>query len=196
MQSRLRTFMDDQEKASSLPTSLAARSALVIAELGSAWRPWVERWSTSGRGVVPVVQEEGESTTRFALRVRATIEELAGCGVFLDRAVIVGGGSRELDALSARALIIRSLSSTMATHGFGKLWLEPLGPERLSFAALVETVGELVLASGVQIALAKSENAGLRRGGLHEKRPLRTEKRRALRNVAERPIRALTRRAL
>jgi len=129
-------------------------SSIVVAEHGSRWAPWAERFRMDGPDVVVILQRRGESSAKLPLRVRGRPAELGREGRPPARAVVVGGGRTDADALSARSLTIRSIAAEMANNGGGTLMLDDAGADRFSMAALAATVAELTRGSGVVVAHA------------------------------------------
>lgn len=132
------------------------RVSMVVAERDSDWSRWVERFRFHTPDVVVVTQRPGEKVAAFATRVRARVAELEDQGSQVDRAVIVGGGRTDRDALAARSLAIRALASAMAHQGGGDLLLDDRGADRYSMHALAFTVAELVRGTGVTVAPAEA----------------------------------------
>lgn len=128
--------------------------AMVIAEKGSAWTPWVERFRAQCDDVIVVLQERGETVGDLATRVRAKVEELEELEVSLRDAVIVGGGRIDADAMSARSLAIRAVVSPMVRASGGQLLLDSKGPDRYSMMGLASTVASMLRGTGVLVAPA------------------------------------------
>ncbi|HJK91598.1 MAG TPA: hypothetical protein RMH85_14070 [Polyangiaceae bacterium LLY-WYZ-15_(1-7)] len=125
--------------------------SLVVAERGSDWEAWVERFSTGTPDVRVVVQDPEEPVERLAQRVRAQVLELEESGEELARAVIVGAGKTNDSTLSARSLAIRSIVAPMVEQGHGTLLLDGQGAGRFGMMALASTVGGMVRGTGVTV---------------------------------------------
>jgi len=125
--------------------------AMIIAERGAPWAPWAERFRALGPDVVVVLQHVGEPIADLAARVRARLVELEAAGQAPQRAVLVGGGRVDRDALSARSLTLRAVASSMARTGGGSVVLDDAGADRYSMAALAATVSMLVRGTGVTV---------------------------------------------
>jgi broad specificity phosphatase PhoE len=132
--------------------------SLIVAERGSAWASWAERYRSVGPDVVVVLQEKGETAPEFAARVRARIAEMELSGRCPERAVLVGGGRADRDAVTARSLAVRSIASAMARHGGGKLTLDSAHPDRFAMAAIAATVSDLIRGTGVRVAPANDQD--------------------------------------
>lgn len=133
------------------PTS--SNIAMVIAERGSDWTRWVDRLRNDETDVCMIMQQDGETVSQLASRVRHRVEELAE-GETLSRAVIVGGGRTDADAVSARSLTIRALVAPMVQAGGGEVVLASSYKDRFSMMGLASTVASMLHGTGVQVAPA------------------------------------------
>ena len=133
--------------------------AMIVAETGGAWHPWVDRFREITPDVVLVLQQVGESLSELAMRVRGRVAELERDGLSLEQSVLVGGGRTDREALAARSLAIRAMATGMASQGGGRVMLEDAGPDRFSMAAIAATVADLVVGTGVTVQHAGAELA-------------------------------------
>ncbi len=127
-------------------------ASMVVAERGSDWAGWVERFREECPSVVLVVQQPGESLAELSVRVRDRAEEIEAGDPQVSTAVIVGGGRTDADALAARSLSIRAIASLMARSGGGRLLLDAKAEDRYSMMALASTVSDMVGGTGVRIS--------------------------------------------
>ncbi|MCA9583090.1 MAG: hypothetical protein KC416_14930 [Myxococcales bacterium] len=137
-----------------LPTDVS----MIVAERGSAWAPWVDRFNREGAPVEVIIQRAAESGSDFSRRIRRRIAEIAAEGKKPRCAVLVGGGRRDYGALRSRSTTVRALAACIARSGGGKVFLDSHGPDRLSMKAIAETIGEMSRGTGVvvrQAALAR-----------------------------------------
>jgi hypothetical protein len=124
--------------------------SLVVAERGSPWETWVERFTTGTPDVIVVLQEPGEAVDRWAMRVRSQVAGLAAQNARLARAVIVAGG-RDAHSLSARSLAVKALVAPMVAQGEGTLLLDGNHADRFGMMALAQTVEMQVAGTGVSV---------------------------------------------
>ena len=127
------------------------QTAIVVAEHGSAWRRWVERFRVGTPDVVVFAQRDDEGLLDLALRIRSDIQALRNEGVTLVRAVVAGGERVDSAALSARALTIKALVGPMVAEGEGTVILDGIGSGATGMAALATTVAAQVQGTGVLI---------------------------------------------
>jgi len=125
---------------------------MIVAERGSAWTPWVERFRLATPEVRVVLQHRGESMSALAMRVRTQLAELERHGLRPERAVIVGGGRTDGDALAARSGCLRAITSGMARGSGGEVLLDDSGSDRLAMAGLALAVNALTHGTGVTVA--------------------------------------------
>ncbi|MCB9618703.1 MAG: hypothetical protein H6724_04520 [Sandaracinus sp.] len=130
--------------------------SLVVAELGSPWESWVERFATGTPDVLVVVQEPGESVDRWAMRVRSQVAGLEAQNACLARAVVVAGPPTA-QTLSARSLAIKALVGPMVASGEGTVILDGNTADRFGMMALAQTVEMQVAGTGVTVRAASSE---------------------------------------
>jgi hypothetical protein len=128
-------------------------TSLIVAERGSAWGRWLERFEADSPGAVLLLQDGAEADDRFAQRVRSHVAAMAAAGDGPGRVVLVGGHARK-GALPSRSLMIRAIANTMATRGGGQLLLDGDGSDRFTMRALADTVGDMLRGSGVAVAHA------------------------------------------
>jgi len=132
---------------------MSSRStSLIIAERSSDWAAWVERFRADAPDVVVMVEEKGEKTKDFAVRVRDKVKELVADGRAPEWAVLVGGGRIDKVALESRSLTLRAIATEMAKSGGGRVLLEDAGPDRFSMAALASAVQMMVRGTSVTVA--------------------------------------------
>lgn len=131
---------------------------MVVAERGSAWTSWVERFSEESANVEVLVQRRNESGTAFGQRIRRRLSEMSENGTTPERAVWVGGGRRDLSALRSRSVSVRALASGMARRGGGEVYLDSTAKDRISMLAIAETIADLVKGTGVHVHAA-NDNA-------------------------------------
>lgn len=131
----------------SLPTTPVS---LVVAERGSPWESWVDRFSTGTPDVVVVLQEHGEGPDQLASRVRAQVASFEGRGATLARAVIVAGEA-DASTLAARALAVKTIVAPMVALGEGTLILDGNQADRFGMRALADTVSMQLAGSGVTV---------------------------------------------
>ena len=125
---------------------------MVIAEHGSEWAGWADRFRHHPGDVVVVLQQKDEPLTEFATRVRTRVERVTqALGRSVQRAVIVGGKAGNPTSLPARGTIIKALVSGMAAKGGGELLLAGPESERLMMRALAATVADLSKGTGVRV---------------------------------------------
>jgi hypothetical protein len=126
-------------------------TTLIVAERGSDWSRWADRFGADDEAVM--LQDRGESLDRFAHRVRSRVTEMAAVDDGPQRVVIVGGRARE-GALAARSLMIRAVAHSMVRSGGGEVLLDNHGSDRFTMRALADTVGDMVRGSGVAVSHA------------------------------------------
>ena len=124
--------------------------SLVVAERGSPWESWVERFATGTPDVMVVVQEPGEAVDRWAMRVRSLVAGLEAQNAKLARAVVVAGPA-DSRSLSARSLAIKALVAPMVAQGEGTVLLDGNTADRFGMMALAQTVAMQVAGSGVTV---------------------------------------------
>lgn len=124
--------------------------SLVVAELGSPWESWVERFATGTPDVLVVVQEPGESVDRWAMRVRSQVAGLASQDAQLARVVVVAGTSGP-QTLAARSLAVKALVAPMVAQGEGTVLLDGNSIDRFGMMALAQTVAMQVAGTGVSV---------------------------------------------
>jgi len=127
------------------------RTAIVVAEHGSAWRGWVDRFRVGTPDVVVIRQHDDEGLLDLALRVRTEMQALTESGVDIARAVVAGGDRVDPEAISARALAIKALVAPMVSEGEGTLILDGVGSGATGMAALATTVAAQVNGTGVLV---------------------------------------------
>jgi hypothetical protein len=127
-------------------------TSLIVAERSSDWAPWVDRFRADAPDVVVLLQEKGEKTNNFAMRVREKVRELASEDRTPEWAVLVGGGRTDQVALEARSLKLRAIATEMAKTGGGRVLLADAGPDRFSMAALASAVQMAVRGTSVTVA--------------------------------------------
>ena len=127
-------------------------TSLIIAERSSEWTPWVDRFKADAPDVVVLLEEKGEKTKDFALRVRDKINELVAADRAPAWAVLVGGGRTDRSALEGRHLTLRAIATEMAKNGGGRVLLEDAGPDRFTMAALATAVQMAVRGTSVTVA--------------------------------------------
>ena len=127
------------------------RTAIVVAEHGSAWRRWVERFRVGTPDLVVFAQRDGEELLDLALRVRTGVQAMQDEGMGICRAVVAGGDRVDAEALSARALAIRALVGPMVREGEGTVILDGVGSGATGMAALATTVAAQVHGTGVLV---------------------------------------------
>ncbi len=131
--------------------STTPRTALVVAERGSDWTPWVEQFRRETPDVVVLMQEPDEKVAAFATRVGARVGELRLCGGRLENAVIVSGGRTDHDIVSARSASIRAIVSPMVEAAGGKLYLSSGGSDRFTMLGIATSVAPMVRGTGVRL---------------------------------------------
>jgi hypothetical protein len=112
----------------------------------------VDRFRADAPDVVVLLQEKGEKTNNFAMRVREKVRELASEDRTPEWAVLVGGGRTDQVALEARSLKLRAIATEMAKTGGGRVLLADAGPDRFSMAALASAVQMAVRGTSVTVA--------------------------------------------
>lgn len=127
------------------------RTAIVVAEHGSAWRRWVERFRVGTPDVVVFAQRDDEPLLDLALRIREGVSALQEQGVSIARAVVAGSERVDPEAISARALTIRALVGPMVHEGEGTVILDGVGAGATGMAALATTVAGQVRGTGVLV---------------------------------------------
>ena len=130
--------------------SLPQQMSIVVAERGSAWLAWVERFEV-GTDVIIVAQREDEELLDLAMRVRDSVSALREQGRSLARAVVVGTDRMDPEALSARALAVKALVGPMVASREGTVILDGEGRGAMGMAALATTVAMQVQGTGVRI---------------------------------------------
>lgn len=124
--------------------------SLVVAELGSPWESWAERFAIGTPDVVVVVQRPGETADRWAMRVRTQVAGLAASDARLARAVVVAGTSGP-QSLAARSLAVKALVAPMVAQGEGTVLLDGNVADRLGMMALAQLVATQVVGTGVSV---------------------------------------------
>ncbi len=127
------------------------QTAIVVAERGSAWRRWVERFRVGTPDVVVFAQRDDEALLDLALRIRSDVQALQDEGISLSRAVIAGSDRVDPEAISARALTVKALVGPMVADGEGTVILDGTGPGATGMAALATTVAAQVEGTGVLV---------------------------------------------
>jgi len=127
------------------------QTAIVVAERGSAWRRWVERFRVGTPDVVVFAQRDDEALLDLALRIRSDVQALQSEGISLSRAVVAGGDRVDPEAISARALTIKALVGPMVAEGEGTVILDGAGDGAMGMAALATTVAAQVQGTGVLV---------------------------------------------
>lgn len=127
------------------------QTAIVVAERGSAWRRWVERFRVGTPDVVVFAQRDDEALLDLALRIRSDVQALQNEGVSLVRAVVAGGDRVDPEAISARALAVKALVGPMVADGEGTVILDGEGAGAMGMAALATTVAAQVQGTGVLV---------------------------------------------
>jgi hypothetical protein len=135
-------------------TNQNSNVSMVVAERGSDWSSWAERFRKSCPEVVVMQQMRGETAADFVYRVRHRVTELDRAGHNLHEAAIVGGGRTDSDAMAARSLAIRALVAPMVRAGGGRVFLGSSHQDRFSMLALASTVAEMLRGTGVAVAPA------------------------------------------
>lgn len=125
-------------------------TVVLVAERDSEWQGWVDQLCSTGADVRVLAQRAGESASRFAARVRSEMQLDAA----LDEAVLVGGLACDPEVLAARALIVRALTSRMASAG--RLTLDGTPRTRLAMEALAQIVSDQLHASGVEVVTERA----------------------------------------
>jgi hypothetical protein len=129
-------------------------TSLIVAERKSDWTPWVDRFKADAPDVVVLLQEKGEKTNDFAMRVRDKVRELVAEGRSPSWAVLVGGGRTDSQALESRSLKLRAIATEMAKGGGGRVLLSDAGADRYTMAALASAVQMSVRGTSVTVAHA------------------------------------------
>ena len=127
------------------------QTAIVVAERGSAWRRWVERFRVGTPDVVVFAQRDDEGLLDLALRIRSDVQALQAEGISLSRAVIAGSDRVDPEAISARALTVKALVAPMVADGEGTVILDGTGSGAMGMAALATTVAAQVQGTGVLV---------------------------------------------
>lgn len=127
------------------------QTAIVVAERGSAWRRWVERFRVGTPDVVVFAQADDEALLDLALRIRSDVQALQDEGIALSRAVVAGGDRVDPEAISARALTVKALVGPMVAEGEGTVILDGTGSGAMGMAALATTVAAQIQGTGVLV---------------------------------------------
>jgi len=128
--------------------------SLVVAEEGGDAEQWVRRLRDEGHEVVLMRQTHGESLKGLAARLRARCAIANDLGEVIDTAVIVGGGQVGQEAVSARSLAVRALTSSMVRARRGRVLLSGEGDDRFSMMALASAVSPMVRGAGIDVLSA------------------------------------------
>jgi hypothetical protein len=134
-------------------------TAIIVAELGSAFAPWVRTARSGGRDVVVLEQSAVETASEFARRVREGLEELEASGAVLEAGVLVGGGRTDESVLSSRSAVVRTLIGPMVQANSGELLLVGTGRDRFSMQGLAAITAELLRGANVRVRSASSDSA-------------------------------------
>jgi hypothetical protein len=133
-------------------------TAIIVAELGSAFAPWVHTARAGGRDVVVVEQSAVESPAELPRRVRETLEELEASGAVLEAGVLVGGGRADEGVLSSRSSVVRTLIGPMVQTDVGDLILVGTGRDRYAMQGLASVTAELLRGANVRVRSAFAES--------------------------------------
>lgn len=131
--------------------------AVVIAEAGSDWSHWEQRWRSQGHRVDVLVQRPGEDVSGLTARLRSRLHMWHERGISPQEAALVGGERDDTSALSFRSSVLRVLSRTMIGRGGGSLYLDSGsqgGPARRAMAALASAVSDQVRRTGLSVVHA------------------------------------------
>lgn len=135
------------------------QTAILVAEHGSAFGPFV-RWARAGgREVVVVEQGLAESPADLARRVRDTVEELETSGARVEAGFLLGGGRTDESVLSSRSSMVRTLIAPMVHVNDGDLVLVSSGRDRFSMQGLAAITGELLRGANVRVRSVTAEDA-------------------------------------
>lgn len=130
------------------PTT-SADVVIVVAEKGTGWTRWAERYQARGQEVIAVVQSPDESIQALSSRLRLRLRSLLEEGVVPAEAVLVSAQRRDAKAMGVRSTVIRHLVGSMAEAGAGRVWLD--GKDRFAAMALASTVAPLIRGTGVSV---------------------------------------------
>lgn len=126
-------------------------TALVVAERGSDWTPWVDVMRRGSPDVLVVLQQPGESVEALAHRVRVRVGAVVEGGGRLATAVIAGGGRTDDDAISARSHALRAIVAPMVTAAGGRIYLSARATDRFAMMGLAGAVAPMVEGTGVRV---------------------------------------------
>lgn len=132
---------------------------IIVSELGARADRWVDAFEDGTRPVLHLVQQPMENTGDFALRVREAVDALTEAQRAPERAVLVGGGRTDGDAIAARQFILRVVLTAMVRQGGGRMTLVAEGPERFTMQSLAATAAAMTDGSGVQLMVSTSDAA-------------------------------------
>jgi hypothetical protein len=140
---------------------MSTPTAIIVAEHGSAFGPFVSMARSGGRDVLVVEQSSVESASELARRVRETLEELEQSGAALRGAILVGGGRTDESVLSARSSMVRTLIGPMVHADEGEMVLVSSGRDRFSMQGLAAVTAEMLRGANVRVRSA-SADAGVK----------------------------------